>query len=144
MTDIEIIPLNSQNSAILDRVADGVFDGPVQPEFLAAFLAETSHHMVLAVVDDLVVGMGSLVVYLHPDKGPNGWINEVGSGDDWRRLGIGRRIMEALLRLAEDLGCEETWLGTEPDNAPALALYRSLVSGEEAEVVAFSYDTEAN
>ena len=42
----------------------------------------------------------------------------------WRQ-GIGGRLLDALFQIGRDLGCEEAWLGTEPDNAEALALYRS-------------------
>jgi len=139
---VEIVELTKANAELLDRVAVGVFDEAVRPDYLTAFLSEPSHHMMLAVAGQKVVGMVSLVVYLHPDKGPNGWINEVGVGDDWLRQGIGRKLMGAMLDKAEALGCEETWLGTEPENSPARGLYRSLDWGEEAEMVMYTYDTE--
>jgi ribosomal protein S18 acetylase RimI-like enzyme len=42
----------------------------------------------------------------------------------WRR-GIARQMLDAMLALSKALGCEEAWVGTEPDNDPARALYES-------------------
>ena len=50
--------------------------------------------------------------------------------------------MAWLLDLAQDKGCEELWLGTEEENAPALALYRSLKPDSEEAVRGFTYETE--
>lgn len=139
---IKIIQLDAKSASVLDDVAAGVFDAPVRPDYLAAFLAEANHHMLLAIAGDLVVGMASAVVYVHPDKPRNLWINEVGVGDDWRRQGIARGLMAAVLDLSEALGCEEAWLGTELTNLPALALYRGIEGAEEEAGVYFTWDTE--
>ena len=45
------------------------------------------------------------------------------------------RLMEA----ARARGCKGIWLGTEPDNAAALGLYRSL-GGDEVSFVGFGWD----
>ena len=130
MAEIEIRRLGPDDAALLGRVAEGVFDHPVRPDRAAAFLACPSHLMVVARADGLVVGMGSAVVYLHPDKDPQMWINEIGTGDAWRRQGIATRVLRALFAEAEARGCDYAWLGTEEDNAPARALYRR-AGGEE-------------
>ena len=41
--------------------------------------------------------------------------------------------------LGRSLGCAEAWLGTEPDNKPARALYKGL-GGGEVEIVMYEYD----
>ncbi len=139
---VEIVALTAQTADLLQRIADGVFDGPVREDYLTAFLREQNHHMYLALCQGEVVGMASAVVYLHPDKPRNLWINEVGVADAWRRRGIGRKLMDAMLDLSEELGCEEAWLGTETDNVPALALYRSIDTSQEDAGVYFTWDTE--
>lgn len=141
MSDVEILRLEALTAHLLDHVAEGVFDEAIKPEQRDAFLAEPSHHMFIAVSDGLVVGMVSGVRYLHPDKLPSMWVNEVGVGDDWLRRGIAKRLMDAILDLSEELGCEEAWLGTEPDNIAALGLYRSTKGSEETGVY-FTWDTE--
>jgi ribosomal protein S18 acetylase RimI-like enzyme len=42
-----------------------------------------------------------------------------------RNRGIGRALVGALADLARERGCYGMWVGTEPDNAAALAAYRA-------------------
>ena len=56
----------------------------------AEFLADSRHHLAVAVDEGRVVGMASAVHYVHPDKPPELWINEVGVAPTHRGLGIGR------------------------------------------------------
>lgn len=39
-------------------------------------------------------------------------------------------MLEAILSWGRELGCEETWLGTETDNTAAQALYAKYVEPE--------------
>ena len=66
--------------AQLDSVAEGVFDEAIRQDESRAFLKDPSHIMMLAMEDELVVGMASGVVIRHPDKLRELWINEV----EWR------------------------------------------------------------
>ena len=70
------------------------------------------------------------------------YVDEVDVCADQRRKGAGRAIMEKLLEIAEEAGCEEVWLGTEIDNDPANALYRSLDPDDVAEVVGYTYELD--
>jgi GNAT superfamily N-acetyltransferase len=126
--------LDADSAALLARVAAGVFDDAIGARWTAEFLADPRHHMVLAVDDGRVVGMASAVHYVHPDKAPELWINEVGVAPTHQRRGIGKRLLAALLERGRALGCREAWLGTEPENTPARRLYAS-VGGREATMV---------
>ena len=126
--DLRIFLLDARTQGALARVADGVFDDPIRPDSLATFLAAGNHHMALATCGDEVVGMASAVSTIHPDKLPELWINEVGVAAAHQRQGIGRRLLGRLLELARHLGCREAWVLADPDNAPALALYRAVAS----------------
>jgi ribosomal protein S18 acetylase RimI-like enzyme len=128
---IEILLLGPDDIRVLDRVADGVFDEPVDPHWSAVFLADVRHHMFVARDDGVVVGMASGVDYVHPDKPPQLWINEVGVAPSHRRRGVARRLLDALLAHGRSLGCTEAWLGTEADNLPARRLYESAGSSPE-------------
>ena len=66
------------DAAALERVAPGVFDGPVDPRWSAEFLADARHHLAVAIDDGVIVGMASAVHYVHPDKAPQLLINELG------------------------------------------------------------------
>jgi ribosomal protein S18 acetylase RimI-like enzyme len=118
--------LGPTDGAVLDRVADGVFDLPVQEALAQEFLSDGRHHMMVALDDGMVVGMISAVHYVHPDKPTQLWINEVGVAPSRHREGIGRRLLDAMLAHARTLGCTEAWLGTEENNVAARGLYESV------------------
>ena len=125
MSRIDICLLGPSDVTVLDQLAPEVFDHDVQPDWCADFLADPRHHLVVARSDDVVVGMASAVDYIHPDKAPQLWINEVGVSPEYRRQGIGRRLVERLVQLATDLGCTELWVLTDAGNAAANRLYAS-------------------
>jgi hypothetical protein len=53
--------LGPEDLSVLDHVADGVFGGPVQPQWAWVFLADSRYHMIVGVQDGIVVGMVSAV-----------------------------------------------------------------------------------
>lgn len=120
---LSIRELREGDEAILDRVAKGVFDRCVQQHWLHDYLRDPAHHLIVAIDDDLVVGMISAVVFLHPDKAPQLWINEIGVGNAHQRRGIGRELVDATLALGRRLRCSCAWLGSEPENFTAHRLY---------------------
>jgi aminoglycoside 6'-N-acetyltransferase I len=131
--------LGPQDLDLLLSVPDGLFDNPVDSIQARAFLADPLHEIVLAFDGDLAVGMASGTVLLHPDKPPAMFINEVGVRRDWHRRGIGKAVTETLFDVARVRGCIGIWLGTEAENKPAIALYRSL-GGDEVKGVYFGWD----
>ena len=122
---VEIRLLGAADEAVLARVGPEVFDHAVDAGLTRAFLDDPRHHMVVALDAGAVVGMCSAVDYVHPDKAPQLWINEIGVASTHRRRGVGRLLLDAMLAHGRRLGCTEAWLGTEPDNVPARALYES-------------------
>jgi len=120
---MEILLLGPDDAGVLDRVAPGVFDKPVRPTWCAEFLADPRHHLVVALDDGLVVGMASGVHYIHPDKAPQLFVNEVGVSTSHRGQGIGRRMLQRLVERATELGCTEAWVLTDADNLAANRLY---------------------
>ena len=134
----EIRLLGPSDAACLARVADGVFDGPIDPRWAGRFLADPHHHIVVALDGGVMVGFVSAVDYVHPDKPPALWINEVGVAPSHQRRGIGRRLLTAMLAHGRTLGCTEAWLGTEEDNAAARRLYEG-VGGEAGTIVMYTF-----
>ena len=122
---IEIRLLQAHERGVLDRVAPGVFDNPIAPRWRDEFFADSRHHLVVALDDGLVVGFVSAVHYVHPDKPPELWIDEVGVAPPYHQRGIGRRLIERALAHGAGLGCVQAWVLTSPDNAAAQRLYTS-------------------
>jgi aminoglycoside 6'-N-acetyltransferase I len=124
-TQVEVRVLGPADAAVLERVAEGVFDNDVDPKLAAEFLNDTRHALCVAIVDGVVAGMASGVRYVHPDKPSELWINEVGVAPAFQRDGLGKRIMAELLAHSRRDGCREAWVLTDDDNVAARALYRS-------------------
>ena len=122
---LEIRLTGPQDHELLQHVAPGVFDGPIDPRWTREFLADARHHLVVALDQGCVVGMVSAIHSVHPDKAPQLWINEVGVAPSHLRQGIGRQRLETMLEHGRALGCTEAWVGTEETNEPAQNLYRS-------------------
>ena len=136
---IEIRLLGPADAQLLARVSPDVFDGALNPRCTQEFLRDPRHHMALALVDGVVVGMASAVHYVHPDKEPVLWINEVGVAQTHQRSGIARRLLQALFERGRDVGCRTSWVATEASNTAARRLYEG-AGGKLEEEVAVVYD----
>jgi ribosomal protein S18 acetylase RimI-like enzyme len=128
---LEIKVLTGADAALLQRVADEVFDNPVDPKLTAEFLADPRHALCVAVDDGTIVGFASGVRYVHPDKPSEFWINEVAVAPPHQRRGLAKAIVVELLAFAKSEGCGEAWVLTDEDNGPARALYAA-AGGEES------------
>jgi aminoglycoside 6'-N-acetyltransferase I len=122
---LEIRILRAGDEHILGNVADGVFDRPVDDALRSEFLRDPRHHLSVGIEDGVVVGFASGVHYVHPDKPPQLWINEVGVSPSHLRKGMAKGVLSALLSVGRELGCTEAWVLTDETNAAARALYRS-------------------
>jgi ribosomal protein S18 acetylase RimI-like enzyme len=138
---VTVSVLGPSDRAVLDRVAEGVFDQPIDDRWAAEFLADPRHHLAVAVDGGQVVGFASGVHYVHPDKPPELWVNEVGIAPAYQNQGIGRRLLAALLGRGRQVGCTEAWVSTERSNAAARRLYAAAggVEGPE-DCVVVSFD----
>ena len=115
--------LGPGDAAVLHDIAPGVFDNPVDPRWSAEFFADPRHHLAVALDAGRVVGMASGVHYVHPDKPPELWVNEVGVAPTHEGRGLGRRLVAALLAHGRALGCRTAWVLTDEDNAAARRTY---------------------
>ncbi len=127
---VDIEHLSSDNSDLLNRIGPEVFDNPIDKDQLQVFLDDERHFMVIALDDGVVVGMASAVEYLHPDKKPQLWINEVGVASTHRRQGIGRSLVEEMIGIAKKRRCVYAWLGTDIENMAAQRCFGSVPNGE--------------
>ena len=122
---VEIRRLFPGDDALVMQVAEDVFDEPVRADRLAAYLATPSHFMIVAMAENVVVGQCAAVIHRHPDKVSELYIDEVGVSPSFQRQGIARKMLDAMFTLGREHGCGEAWVGTEPDNSAARALYES-------------------
>jgi ribosomal protein S18 acetylase RimI-like enzyme len=118
--------LGRDESSVLRRVAPGVFDHEPDVRWTIEFFSDARHHLAVALDGELVVGMASAVHYAHPDKPPQLWINEVSVAETHRQRGLGKRLLECLIDLADELSCTEAWVLTDKENLAARRLYESV------------------
>jgi len=136
---VTIRHLGPDDLALLMAVKEGLFDRPVDPVQARAFLGDPNSEIVLAFDGGEAVGLVSGSVLLHPDKPPAMFINEVGTRESHQGRQIAVRLMQAMFEIARARDCVGIWLGTEPDNIPALGLYRKL-GGQELALTGFAWD----
>jgi aminoglycoside 6'-N-acetyltransferase I len=142
---IDIRLLGRDEAGVLERVATGVFDDPVNPRVTREFLSDPRHHVAVALDEGLVVGSVTGVHYLHPDMGaPELWINELAVAPSHQGRGLAQALLGALLEAGRELGCGEAWVLTDRSNAPAMRVYSAL-GGVEAPMdqVMFSFNLTA-
>ena len=130
---IEIKILCTGDEHVLMNVAYDLFDNPIDPYLAREFLADHRHHLAVAVDNDLVVAFASAVHYIHPDKPPQLWINEVAVAPTHRRQGLGKAVLKALFEVGRAHRCTEAWVLTDSLNPAAMALYKSLGGTEGAD-----------
>ncbi|MFF0199360.1 GNAT family N-acetyltransferase [Streptomyces sp. NPDC005017] len=107
------------------KAAEHLFDDAVRPEWAERFLAAGGHHLFLAYEGAEPVGFVSGVETVHPDKGAEMLLYELGVDEAHRRRGVGRALVERLTALARELGCYGQWVLVDTGNDVALAAYRS-------------------
>jgi ribosomal protein S18 acetylase RimI-like enzyme len=136
---VEIKIVGRGDHGVLSNVAPGVFDNAVDSRLTAEFLADPRHHLAVAVDDGAVVGFASGVHYVHPDKPPELWINEVGVAPTHRKRGLGKRLLHKLFEVGREHGCGTAWVLTDRLNAPAMRLYASIGGTDQGDQVMFEF-----
>lgn len=130
---------------LLDNVEDVVaasalFDEPARRAPAERFVATPGHFLWVAYVDSEPAGFVSGVELIHPDKGAEMFLYELGVADDFRGQGIGTALVARLRDLARERGCYGMWVLTDADNDAALATYRRAGSGEAQAQVLLSWE----
>ena len=96
--------------------------------------------LLTARVDGRLAGLALAAVIVKP-YADSDWlyVDEVDTHPDHRRRGVGRALMQWLFAYADEHDLDEVWLGTEVDNEPANALYRSLDPTEVEQFVGYTF-----
>jgi ribosomal protein S18 acetylase RimI-like enzyme len=126
VNEIVVRLAGGEDLGLFERVDDDVFDEPIDAALLREFVADPRHHLAVALGPaNEVIGFASAAHYVHPDKEPQLFINEVGVAARSQGRRPGSLLLHVLLDHARTLGCSEAWVLTDADNAAACALYRS-------------------
>ena len=136
---IDLKRMRPGDEADFARIAPEVFDEPIHPERLVAYLREPGHLMLLAFDGGVIVGQCAGVIHRHPDKATELYVDEVGTASTHRHRGIATAMVEAMFAWARELGASEAWLGTERDNLEANGLYRK-IGGKYDQIAYYEFE----
>ena len=112
-----------------------LYDDAVRDDAVERFLADPTHHLLLAREGEDTVGFVSGMEMTHPDKGTEMFLYELAVDEQHRRLGVGTALVRALADLAQERGCYGMWVLTDADNDAALATYAAAGAEEPASTV---------
>src|SRR5215213_10321497 len=93
---------------------------------LRRYLASGTNLLLLAYSGEKIAGVAVAREHLHPAGDHTLYVDELDTHPDLRRQGIATALMHELFAIARARGLKELWVGTEQDNHPADAFYRSL------------------
>jgi aminoglycoside 3-N-acetyltransferase I len=141
--DISIRRLGSGDDGSVIDAAD-LFDGPPQQPWIAAFLSQPSHHLLLAYRGDRAVGFITGVETTHPDKGTEMLVYELGVEPFARRRGVATSLLAELTAIARRRGCYGMWVLTDTDNVAAVRAYSAAGGTPEGEHLMLSWDLTAS
>jgi ribosomal protein S18 acetylase RimI-like enzyme len=105
-------PSEAEVAELLHEVARGTRDG--------------DSTLVIAEVDEQLAGFAYWRRYARPTHRPHADVEKVAVGARWQGLGIGRRLMQELIRTAAESHVEVLTLDLRGDNERAARLYESL------------------
>jgi aminoglycoside 6'-N-acetyltransferase I len=132
--------MRAGDEGVFDHIAPDVFDEPIHPERLRAYLKTPEHLLVLALEDGVVVGQCAAVIHRHPDKPVEVYIDEVGTASTHLRRGIATAMLKEMFAWAREYGCTYGWLGTELDNLEANGLYEKVKNGPGEKMIYYEFE----
>ena len=100
-----------------------LFDDDASEPATLRFLAEPGHHLLVAYEHGAAAGFVTGVEMVHPDKGTEMFLYELGVDDRFRNRGIGTALVTALTEVARRAGCYGMWVLTDENNPAALRTY---------------------
>jgi len=144
---LQIVRLTASDDLVrlADQIESADWDdandmGDYSADSLAAFAADPNRYFLVARKSDQLAGVASASIQLKPYQHELWlYVDEVDVVPSFRKQGVGKAMMNQLLRIAEANDCVEMWLGTENDNESALALYKSMNPDEVEAFVGFTW-----
>jgi aminoglycoside 6'-N-acetyltransferase I len=109
--------------ALLDAVADDVFDNPVDMARARACLRSPDYRLLVAVAEGVVIGQIRGFLQHQPDDAPWLYIDNLGVAEAWKRQGVATALLDRLADWSVRKGAGLVWLGSVPDNEEATGFY---------------------
>jgi aminoglycoside 6'-N-acetyltransferase I len=138
MTQVQIRRAGPHDACLFERVAENVFDAPINAAALADFLSAANHLMVVALASGQVIGQARAIIHFNPDEGAQLYIDNLGVSPAMQRRRIGRRLVQELFDWGVERGCRGAWVATESDNVAAIGLYQH-IGAHRQDMVYFEY-----
>lgn len=101
-------------------IEEECFSTPWSRKSFAESLSHSPWHFFVAVCENKIVAYGG--VYLILDEGQ---ISNIATLSAFRGKGIGRAVLDSIIKLCKDEGCERITLELRESNSVARALYES-------------------
>ena len=87
------------------------------------FCCQNNVHSIVAVLNDKIVGYGSMILETKITGGKRGHVEDIVSHKDFRKKGVGRLIVNSLFNIARENGCYKIVLQCKEHN---LNFYKKL------------------
>ena len=120
--------------------ASALFDEPARHAEAERFVAMPGHFIFVAYEDGTPAGFVSGVEMIHPDKGAEMFLYELGVDERFRGQGIATALVATLRDLARERGCYAMWVLTDDDNTAAVSAYRRAGANEPSAHVLLEWD----
>jgi ribosomal protein S18 acetylase RimI-like enzyme len=146
-TGITVKPLTAQDDlprfvSLMNEASWGA-DNEMEPydaEALRSFVEDPATLLLAAYAGERLAGVLIATIIRKPyAKSDWLYVDEVDVSLDFRRQGVGKQLMNEALAFAGRRQLSEVWLGTEPDNASANALYSSLGPEETESFIGYTF-----
>ncbi len=118
--DIRIVPLEKEHSGKLAELEHLCFSDPWSEDGIAYEAGNEAARFFVAMCGEEIAGYAGMLF-----AADLGNICNIAVFPEYRRHGIGRRLVSALINSAEELGISELTLEVRESNEPAKALYAS-------------------
>ena len=107
----------------LERGAE-LFDERPDRDGASRFLNTPGHHLLFAFEDERPVGFASGAELIHPDKGAEMYLNELGVDEAYQGRGIACLLLRHLVRIARENGVSRLEADVLAANQPMLTVFR--------------------
>lgn len=108
-------------------------------DYLRNLLSREDFHVLIARHNERIVG--GLTAYelpMYKEELNELFLYEIGVEDSYRKKGIAKNLIEALIKIGQAKRIREMYVGAMADNVPAIKLYTS-TGGKAAQVAWFEY-----